>query len=66
MERIRAGQFSFDAPEWTRVSQAAKSIIEGTFTLRYAPTLVDAVASVKQLHSPGIIVCKFGSARIAY
>ena len=30
MERIRAGQFSFDAPEWARVSQAAKSIIEGT------------------------------------
>ena len=29
MERIRAGQFSFDAPEWARVSQAAKSIIEG-------------------------------------
>ena len=29
MERIRAGQFSFDAPEWVRVSQAAKSIIEG-------------------------------------
>ena len=30
MERIRAGQFSFDAPEWARVSRAAKSIIEGT------------------------------------
>ena len=30
MERIRVGQFSFDAPEWVRVSQAAKSIIEGT------------------------------------
>ena len=30
MERIRVGQFSFDAPEWIRVSQAAKSIIEGT------------------------------------
>ena len=30
MERIRAGQFSFDTPEWIRVSQAAKSIIEGT------------------------------------
>lgn len=31
MERIRAGQFSFDAPEWVRVSQAAKSIIEGVW-----------------------------------
>ena len=30
MERIRAGQFSFDAPEWSRVSRTAKSIIEGT------------------------------------
>ena len=29
MERIKKGQFSFAAEEWTSVSRAAKDVIEG-------------------------------------
>ncbi len=36
MQRIRIGQFSFEGSEWSSVSQAAKSIIEG----RLPPTVI--------------------------
>ena len=33
MLRIQKGQFSFESSEWSSVSQAAKSIIEGRYTV---------------------------------
>ena len=33
MERIRAGQFSMEGPEWTDVSPLARDLIEGLLTV---------------------------------
>ena len=56
MERIRAGQFSFDAPEWIRVSQAAKSIIEGT-KYKYMHDISGMIIIIELVYWQNGIIC---------
>lgn len=56
MQRIRGGQFSFEGSEWSSVSQAAKSVIEGeaAMLLAYCNTYTQLTTVCMTVHTVSI------------